>query len=189
MSLNRRSLSAAPTLDPTSAWNGGRAEALPRLNLGELAITAGDLWITYFTAPATVTIANLGVATAATAPGTPTLVRSAVFTVAADDSLTVAARTANTTALGTGGYQNNIAPLATAGGYPATYTLARGVRYAFGHLQVAATGGSLRIAGITNEAMPPVIARKVAGQADIAATYAVAALDVHYQAAYQFATP
>ena len=177
-------------LDGWSAGAGGNVETVPRLSLGEVALTSGELWVGYFTAQAATVVANLGKSSAAAAAATITLIRMGLFTVAGDDAVTLVARTANTSSLGNGGFSNNVAVLATTGGYPATYTLTPGTRYALGFLAVATDAGSGRIAGLTNEGMAPVLSRKVAGQTDILTSYSAATLGgAHYQALYIYATP
>jgi hypothetical protein len=175
-----------PALVPgTSLWSHGGAETTTRLGLGDTATGTGVLWLSYVDAPSTVTITKLMFSTGNTAAVTVTLLRLGLFTVAADDSVTLVARTAASTTAGTATYTDYSLALATTGGYPASYQLVAGHRYAFGLLEVATTTSSVRsLDSGVNSSAPPILARKITAQSDIAATYAVGALSTAFTVNY-----
>lgn len=172
-------------LPGTSVWGHGGAEAIPRVGLADNAPGGGVLWLSYVDAPATVTISKLAFSTGATAAVGLTLCRLALFTTAADDSLTMVARTASNTGVGGSTFADNNLPLATTGGFPASYTLTAGHRYAFGILQTGTTAASLRsLDSGVNSSAPPVVSRQIASQVDIATTYAVGTLSTWFIVMY-----
>lgn len=165
-----------------SLWAAGHAEVVDRNDLGTVAPASGELWLSYFTAPVANTIVKLGMGTGGVAAVGVTLAKLALFTVADDGTLAMVARTASTTTLGTATYADYAAVLATAGGFPASYTFVPGQRYAFGWLIVATTPCNLRGRGLINAGTPPMMSRFVAAQTDIATTYTPGSS--HYQQAY-----
>jgi hypothetical protein len=171
-----------------SAAQAGNLETIPRFgHVGSPAVS-GQAWFVYFNPQADITIATLGASFADVASATPTLSRLGLYTASANDSLTLVARTANTTSLGSVTFSDVELALATTGGYPASYTLTKGTRYAIGYLGVAATAASLRVAGVTNASLAPVLCRRITGQADLATSYAVGTLTTHYDVPYFYAT-
>lgn len=181
---------AVNPLPGNSTWGHGGVETFTRLAGADNATGSGVLWLSYVDAPATVTISNLGFSTGATAATGLTLCRLSVFTCAADDSLTMTARTASNTGVGGSANSDYSLALATAGGFPSSYTLGAGQRYAFGILQVGSQAASLRsLDSGVNSASPPVISRRITAQADVATTYAVGALSTWFVAMYLFGTP
>lgn len=162
----------------------GGIETLSRFGLLEIPGVAGQLWINYTTALTSGPIGRLMMAASGTAATGVTLARMSVFEVDADDSVTLVARTANDTSIGTSQYATYDRPLATAGGYPATYNIIRGRRYAFGFLLVGDTPCSANGSFVLDGGEPPVPPRIITVQADIATSYAVGTLTAHYQALY-----
>lgn len=174
----------------TSLWDAGNVEAFSRFGANlNLTLTSGVLWLDYFYAPVDATITKLGFNTNSTGGSGITLCRLALFTVASDDAITKVAQTANTTSLGTGTYTAYQPALDTAGGFPASYTLTAGNRYAIGILQVATTPSSANGTDTgTAMGVAPVICRRATGQSDIGASYPAASLAAFYNPVYLFGT-
>ncbi len=171
------------------ASSAGGIETLPRFGLAELAGTSGQLWVSYVTAAAAGTIGKLMVASSSAAAASVTLARLALFTAAADGSITKVAQTASDTTIGGSAYTPYERALATAGGFPATYRVSRGRRYALGYLIVGTTPGSIQGAFVLDGASPPVPARIIAGQTDIANSYDGGDLGAHWAMAYMRGMP
>lgn len=168
--------------------NGG-VETGHRFNQSQLPGTSGRLWISYFTPLANITVTKLAMGTSnAVASGT-TLARSALFTVAGDDSVTKVAQTDSDNSIGLGTYTYYERVLSTVDGFPASYNLLAGTRYARGYLHIATTMCSIGGFYLAYEAQTPVVSRKIDGQTDISASYAVANISIWYQAAWQTARP
>lgn len=175
---------AGPVIFGTSMWDLGNVETAPR-GPGYVNITLGSgvLWLQHFFAPRTSGAINrLVFGTREPAPAGITLARMAIFTVAGDGGITKVAQTASFTPTGTNTDQHQA--LATAGGFPASYTFQRGTRYAIGLLVVGTTPGAALGFSIPGAGFPPVITRRATGQTDIANTYTNAQLSDYYDAIY-----
>lgn len=168
-----------------SLFTTGNVETMPRYApLQEWAGTSGRLWLSYFTPPVTTTLTKLAVNSGSTAAATTTLARLALFLVNNDGSITKVAQTASDTTIGAGTFTEYLRSFNTTGGFPASYTVVAGQRYAIGFLQVATTPMAPR-GGQPNGAFSlPLAARYVDSQTDIAASYTNAALTTWYQAVY-----
>lgn len=160
----------------------GGVQNTSRYSLTEFDGASGRLWIAYFRPPLTTTLSQLMIASASSATVSATLARMALFEVASDDSLTLAARTASDTAIGGSTYTPYEKSFATTGGYPATYTVAAGQRYAFGFLQLAATAMKIQGVFVLDSATAPISVRIIEGQTDISASYAVGSLTTYFSA-------
>lgn len=103
------------------------------------AASSGQALFAYFTAPRSFTVDQITFCTRATAASGLTVCRYAFYTAAANGDLTIVARTANDTSLLIA--VNTAYPKAfdTTGGYPATYSLVKGTKYAVGVLCVGTT--------------------------------------------------
>jgi hypothetical protein len=169
---------AAPSY---SLWAGGNCETMSRVALSDIPGVSGRMTVVYVTAPSTVTITKLGVTSSSVAAATPTVARIALFTVVSNGNLTKVAQTANDTTIGATQYTESIKNLSTTGGFPASYTLREGQRYAFGWLSVAATPPSLHGANADFSYLDPQICRTISGQTDIAVSYTDASLSSYWQ--------
>ena len=172
-----------------SAAAAGYIETWPRNYLLDGLATSGRLHIGYFTSSFDVTVSQLGFITGGTARVGPTLSRLALFTAAADGSLTKVAQTANTSGLGSTTFATHQASLDTTGGFPASYRILAGQRYAIGWLFVGTTPPSIRIGDSPDPNQLPVVSRYITGQTDIAASYAVGTLTTYFQIPYLTARP
>lgn len=120
-----------------SDWVTGQDSAaydiFPRFSASQtVAFTNGQLRVGVFTATRTMTVSNITgyCSVAGTDTGGTTYRRMALYTISGT-TITLVARTANTTSLFTTTGANPAALDAT-GGYPATYTINAGTRYAVG---------------------------------------------------------
>lgn len=165
----------------SSLWSAGATETLPRVGNREITGTSGRLSLTYAVAPTTVTINTLAVQVNGTASAGATVARMALFTVAGNGDLTKVAQTANDVTTATATYDKSEKALSTTGGFPGSYTLVAGQRYAFGWLNVATTPASLNGQFADFAYLPPFINKHINGQTDIAATYTDASLTGFYQ--------
>jgi len=145
---------------------------------GSLVLTSGKAQFVAFTALATMTIGSLSAFVRGTAAATITLARLGLYTVAADGSITLVARGASSTTLGNATFAAAPQALDTTGGYPASYTLQQGTRYAFGALWVATTPPAL-YAALGSAAVGlwlPWQAASLSAQSDLPTSVAVGSL-------------
>lgn len=108
-------------------------ENFPRYNGPALthATTSGAVRLVYFTPGQNTTVSTILTYSGSTAAGaTPSLVRVGLYTVASNGDLTLVARSASDTAMYAGTQTEYPKALDTTGGYPASYTLVPGTRYA-----------------------------------------------------------
>lgn len=179
----------APITDIVTAWDRGAGhpgvQTTGRIDGNtEPAGVSQRLWLMAVVPFIDVAIGSLVIRTTNTAGATITLARMALFTVAEDDSKTKVAQTDNDTTIGAAGYSRYVRVLSTAGGFPATYTMLAGVRYAFGWLQVATTAAALLGSYIYDETLTPFACSYVASQTDIAASYTAASQAAEYRMVY-----
>lgn len=169
-----------------SAFDVGNIETLTRApGFNDKTLGSGTLWVQKFICPRTTNpIVRLGYPTRGTAPAGITLARMALFTVAANENLTMVARTASFTPAGT--YTDQVNDLSTVGGYPSSYTLQVGQRYALGLLLVGTTPGTAHGWDIPGAGNKPFISARVTGQTDIAASYTNAQQAGHFEGLYLF---
>lgn len=172
-----------------SAADAGGIETMHRLNLNEIAGAAGKLWINYATAAVTTTVSQLTVGSSGTAAVNCTLARMGLFTVAVDGSVTLVARTASQTSIGDTTFTPFQFSLSTTGGFPDSYTVYAGQRYAMGFLQLADTAMSVTGAYLFNFTAPPVPCRSIGAQTDIDTEYAVGDLSAEFFQCYMAARP
>lgn len=181
---------AAMADNGNGAAGGSGVETLSRFGLSSIAGTSGQLWINYTVAQATTTISKLTVCSGDTAAVACTLARMCVFTVAADGSVTLVARTASQTTIGAATFTAYQFALNTTGGFPAAYDLAAGTRYGLGFLQVAGTPMSISGMFITDSGAAPIACRVITGQSDIGTSaYAVGTLTTQFTECYMAARP
>jgi hypothetical protein len=148
--------------------------------IGLTNATSGMLNLAFFTAPYSITATTITFVNAATATASLSLCRFALFTVsetltdsvtATTPSITMVARTASDTTIGNVANTIYSRTFSTAGGYPASYNIVGGTRYAVGLLIVGSTPGSWQAATVTAGIymrLPPMAAGAVTGLSDIA---------------------
>jgi hypothetical protein len=137
---------------------------------GTLTPTTGQLFLSYFTAYNAGPFTKLGWIVSAAGSGL-TLVRLGLYTVAGNGDLTLVARTANDTTLGTTGGEVTRS-LDTTGGFPASLSPVIGQRYAAANVSVGtpATVLGASLGNGTVGAIAPRINGLFAGQADLPTT-------------------
>lgn len=102
----------------------------------------GVACLTMFTAEESLTVGNVSMNAATSSSSGLTLARMGLYTIDSSDNATLVARTASDTTLFNSSNTLYTRAFATAGGYPATYALVSGQRYALGVICVGSTGGN-----------------------------------------------
>jgi hypothetical protein len=115
-----------------------RAESLA----GSLSPTSGSVFLTFFTPLVSITISQILMSSGVVASSGLTLARMGLYTVT-ESAATLVARTASDTTLFGSISTSYARSLATAGGFPSTYNLVAGTRYAVGVIQVGTTPAQL----------------------------------------------
>jgi len=149
----------------------GSVETLSRIMVGgNITTTSSTAYYFFFTATETINASSVSIHTYNAVTLNPA--RLALYTVSnaelASASLTLVARSASTSVTTTAGGLTTRA-FDTTGGYPATYTLTAGTRYAIGVYGVGATGAQiLSLTGGTGVfAVVPIMSRLQASQSDL----------------------
>jgi hypothetical protein len=154
---------------------------LPRNHgtIGNTSATSGNLKLAFFTAPYDLTATTITFVNAGTVTGSLSLCRFALFTVSetitdsvtvTTPSITMVARTASDTTVGNVSNTIYSRTFNTTGGYPASYNLVAGTRYAVGLLIVGSTPGTWQAATVTSGSfmrLPPMAAGAVTGLSEI----------------------
>lgn len=146
----------------------GAFQTCNRLSPGSgIAITSARRYLMFFNAAAANTLTALDIFTGAGVITTVTACRLGLYTVAANGDCSLAAQTTNDAtrcAVASTEYGLAASPLDTTGGFPASYTLVRGARYAAAFYVTASatptifgvatntllTGASPRLTGFDN---------------------------------------
>lgn len=126
------------SLSGNGPWYPGVAqETYPaQLCVSAATLITGRVYLTYFTAVEALTVSKLMGATRTAAVG-QTFARMGLYSVAGNGDITLVARIASDAALWTGStFTGFIRSFDTAGGYPSSYQLTAGARYAVGQLSV-----------------------------------------------------
>lgn len=147
--------------------------------IGNTSATSGNLMLAFFTAPYSITATTLTFVNAGTATASLSLCRFALFTVSetitdsvtvTTPSITMVARSASDTTIGNVANTIYTRTFATAGGYPSSYNIVGGNRYAVGLLIVGSTPGAWQAATVTSGSfmrLPPMATGAVTGLSDI----------------------
>ncbi len=147
--------------------------------IGNAAATSGNLKLAFFTAPYDLTATTITFVNAGTVTASLSLCRFALFTVSetitdsvtvTTPSITMVARTASDTTVGNVSNTIYSRTFSTTGGYPASYNLVAGTRYAVGLLIVGSTPGTWQAATVTSGSfmrLPPMAAGAVTGLSEI----------------------
>jgi hypothetical protein len=119
-------------------------DVLPRFvtytNLGQ---SSGFAYFMFFTAPQSVSVTQISMQSGTTPSASLTLARMGLYTVDSSDNTTLVARTANDTTLFNASNAINTRSFDTTGGYPSSYSLVAGTRYALALIQVGTTPASV----------------------------------------------
>ena len=165
--------------DVTSAPAGSRNESTsvidvyPRQGNWSGTLGSGNVYFTFFTPRWDLTIDEISMVSAATATNGATLIRLGLYTFDGTTA-TLVARTANDSTLFSVGNTLYTRALSTNGGYPATYNLVAGQRYALGVIVLASNPGSVYTAfeliPSAMSALAPRMTGLVSGQSDLPTT-------------------
>jgi len=145
-------------------------DVYPRGEAGNpsVAQSSGTIYFTYFTPSVSFTVSSITMVCGTTAAAGLTLERMGIYTMD-ETTATLVARTASDTTLFTTVSTAYTRSLNTTGGFPATYTLAAGSRYAVAVLSVGTTApayaGRIMNAGIS--ALSPRVNSSLASQTDL----------------------
>jgi hypothetical protein len=139
---------------------------------GTLTSVSGIAYYAFFTPLESVTVDTITLATGTTAAASVTTIRAGLYTYDGTTA-TLVARTANDPTMFTSANTTFDRSFDSAGGYPESYTLVAGERYAFGVVIIATTmpslvgcsTGSTASAGIN--ALDPRISGAVTGQTEL----------------------
>jgi hypothetical protein len=112
-----------------------------------LSLTSGAIYWTFFTPSYSLTVSQIAIASSSSSSGV-TLARLGLYTADASGNCTLVARTASDTTFLNAGNTVFTRSLDTTGGYPATYTLAAGTRYAVAFIAVGSGIASVQVASI-----------------------------------------
>jgi hypothetical protein len=159
-------------------------DTIPRWAATGTPVTAtGVEFFTFFTPLVNMTVSKLTMGNGPTAASGLTLARMGLF--AWDEGTNTArlvARTANDTTLFTGVYTNYTREFNSAGGYPTTYNLIAGGRYATAVIQVGTTASNLLATSMfpqAGEVLPRLSGYK-SGQSDLATSNTVLTRGIAY---------
>jgi hypothetical protein len=159
-------------------------DTIPRWTATGTPETAvGVTFFTFFTPVVNMTVSQITMGNGLTAASGLTLARMGLFTwVEGTNTATLVARTANDISLFNGTYTNYTRVFDAAGGYPTSYNLIAGRRYATGVIQVGTTASRLLATGMfpqAGELMPRLSGYK-SGQTDLATSTTVLTRGIAY---------
>lgn len=152
-------------------------DVTPRMGNSSATLTSGNVYFTFFSPLWSSLVNSISVASATVLTSGTSLIRFGLYTF--NDSTgeaTLVARTASSTTIFNSA--NTLATLmfSNAGGFPATYTLVPGTRYALGVIVVASTPGSVYTANpqpLVLSSLSPRTTGVVGGQTDLPTTTTV----------------
>lgn len=148
-------------------------DVYPRVGNASATLSSGTAYLTFFTPVRTVTVGSITVVSANTAASGTTLARLGLYTFDGTNAILVAQTNSDTTILSTTNtvFTRNFS---TSGGFPTTYTLQQGARYALGIIWVGTTPGTVYTAFSAVPAsiasLSPRITGTVALQSDLPAS-------------------
>ena len=178
-------LSGNVTLNANLRWamqaSSSAIDWLPRGHgvIGAAGASSGSLNLAFFTAPTNSTVTTITFISGGTATASLTLCRFALFTVSetitdgttlTSPTITMVAQTASDTTIGNVPNTIYSRTFSTAGGYPASYSLVAGSRYAVGFLLVGTTAGTWQAGTVSTGAfmrLPPMAAGNVTSLSDM----------------------
>lgn len=178
--------SSALVADNTNLLNamhqpsGAKIETFSRLLMSQSyqSPVSGTVYFSYFTPLVNMPAASqITYFTGNQAQSGATLVRFGLYTVnTSTNTLTLVAQTANDTSIFGSTYAYNTRSFSTAGGYPSTYALTIGTRYALGMVVVGATVNPF-VLGLSNRAnfdtLDPIFAAQISGVSDLPTTQVI----------------
>jgi hypothetical protein len=114
-----------------------------------LSLVSGAIYWTFFTPSYSLTVSQIAIASSGSSSGV-TLARLGLYTADAAGNCTLVARTASDTTLLNAGNTVFTRSLDTTGGYPATYTVTAGTRYAVAFIAVGSGIASVQVATVVH---------------------------------------
>jgi len=137
-------------------------DVYPRTGNSSATVSSGTAYLTFFTPMWSATISSLSIVSATTAASGTSLARIGLYTFDGTTATLVARTDSDTSLLST---TNTVftRALSTTGGYPSTYTLQAGTRYALGFIFVGATPGTVYTAFASLPAAIGALAPRVGG--------------------------
>ena len=137
-------------------------DVYPRTGNSSATVSSGTAYLTFFTPMWSATISSLSIVSATTAASGTSLARIGLYTFDGTTATLVARTDSDTSLLST---TNTVLTraLSTTGGYPSTYTLQAGTRYALGFIFVGATPGTVYTAFASLPAAIGALAPRVGG--------------------------
>jgi hypothetical protein len=148
-------------------------DVYPRVGNSSATLSSGTAYLTFFTPVRTVTVGSITVVSANTAASGTTLARLGLYTFDGTNAVLVAQTNSDTSILSTTNtvFTRNFS---TVGGFPTTYTLQQGTRYALGIIWVGTTPGTVYTAfnavPASIASLSPRITGTVALQSDLPAS-------------------
>lgn len=127
------------TLEPRDDPRGAFQTVDRNLAAAGIAITSARRYLNFFTALVPLSFTKIDILTGAGAPVSVTAARLGVYTVAANGDCTLVARTANDATIAAAASTEYQKDLDTTGGFPASYQLTPGARYAAAFFVTAGT--------------------------------------------------
>lgn len=152
-------------------------DVTPRSGNSSATLTSGNVYFTFFTPMWTATVNSISVASATTITSGTSLIRFGLYTFnETTGEAILVARTSSSTSIFNSA--NTLATLLfnTTGGFPSTYSLVSGTRYALGVIVIAATPGSVYTTNtqpLVLSSLSPRTTGVVGGQTDLPATTTV----------------
>jgi hypothetical protein len=176
------SIPQSTPLGATPSVVAGAAETVNRVLgvAGNDTPATGVVCLTMFEAESNLTVGNVSMNTATANSSGLTLARMGLYTIDGSGNATLVARTASDTTLFNSSNTLYTRTFSTVGGYPATYNLVKGQRYALGVICVGSAGGNYLSTLILSAntsigammAASPRLAGNLNGQADLPASIA-----------------
>jgi hypothetical protein len=167
-------LAAKVSTDTLQKWSNQTANKLFlfRDSLASNTITSGTVYFSFFTPVANQTITQIATSSSGVLASGLTLARMGLYTVDSSDNATLVARTASDTTLFNAFNTIYSRALDTTGGYPASYELQAGQRYAIAIIFVGTTMPNVVFASfvagaISVAADSPRLSGAVASQSDL----------------------
>jgi len=137
-------------------------DVYPRTGNSSGTVSSGTTYFTFFTPLVTVSISSLSIVSATTAASGTSVARLGLYTFNGTTATLVARTDSDVSLLST---TNTVftRSLSTTGGYPATYTLQAGTRYALGFIFVGSTPGTVYTAFASLPAAIGALSPRVSG--------------------------
>lgn len=159
--------------------NRSIVDVFPRIGNFSGTLVSGYAYLTFFTPRWTTTISSISASSAGIASTGQSLARFGLYTVGGTD-LTLVARSVPDSTLFSSANTLYTRNFETSGGYPSSYTLQAGVRYALGVIVYGGTPGNVytafNLVPTAINTLPPRITGVKTGQTDLPSTIPLAGL-------------